>query len=1185
MRSFLALLCLIMLSACGGREDVGGTREMAVGACMKKVPTTLGSYFDGRASEQETDAVFECIHDSLRLFTERTTGEAQGVYTQEEIRRFVERFILEGRKLNPSLVNEALVLKSALFGGTPDKLTHAEIESFRKFLSSLKEASQIMRADFPLSLNTTTEAAIERVRIGTDTLGRALMHARSTYSLDHAFQFVGEIQALIHSPTLEYWLKRRSLIETGLRVLISNTPGQINPSDWKPILITAYQAFKMGRAARVWANEPSGFFDTLGFAAWERVFESTTDLISSAIDRTPERSLKATDLLEWLRQLHQAELASIQPEVFEQFLIFKKYWIGSPSLDLTKLDMQRCKLWVVRFHESGAKLKLQSDNPQAIGEVLDNWADWLSESASPLPLSDLKNFLRAIQTQFHSEEVSLIAKNFDAFTAVYQWSMGTDRTTIERSDWKPLMKLLMRALDVKRSASAVIALNLNQKNLFEASASDEIQLATQSTLELLDFIQKQNQNQKLGTTTLKALMPPSAHQWLKFKTPIAGGDPQYITVTELKKTVTFLKDLRLALIPIVNLMPMKITDSESKLNQLNSVLGKLGIQLGKMSGQLSWPLLSGLAKESPFFVARETWIKDAVTAFALPDPNKIAPQDWSTAIKSFQLGIQAFSKLKKLSDSGQLIFWGQGLTAFEGATVATLDWLDHVTQTRAGKSIRIGLLKSIVAGLEPSEMPIAVQKDTLNRFVGPLVARLMNGINLDSLSQAEINNIGITPTTVSRLRAELDRYASVQKSLPRLFALTECIQNKKPDFFYPNTETSAFLPFDCMMKDLVTQTNPLDLQIWKTHLLILLRNPSLATTLGLTKTQFSALKELVFYAHPMFKTSGDQLYFPKLNESLSLTINSLSQIHWSRVLVKNIIRGYAKEEARAKATSGITEDEMKLFIDDVRQLGLELFIIDPLTQNIHGKRFFEGTHLTPSARGLTLIDPSEFSELIIHLKSGGAMAVKTNQILAERCPHLNGNGYGYPFINSECYRNVFFSHADVFWKNIPNMSQFYKSLAETEKKLFRDLLEFCADAYAITVDSKWMTSADTRTFMVLLQYIESIVQRFDLNRSGTLDLGSWTMFSSRVDEVSPAFTIFKSKIAEVAKDVTNEYILDKAFTYMLAKGEIPVEGTSSFNWWLSKPQSFQSNKLNILKVFAEIQRSLNTKPDEPLNTY
>ncbi|MCM0607207.1 MAG: hypothetical protein KA715_14045 [Xanthomonadaceae bacterium] len=1199
MRLILTLLCLTALVACGGGDNAPEKREMAVGSCMKKVPGTLNDYFDGRASEKETDAVFDCIQDSLKLFTERTSGQSEGIYTQDELKRFVERFIMDGKNLRPEMITETLTLKSALFGGTPSQITTLEIESFRKFLTALKNVSQLIRTDLPLSISSSSDAAIERARLSAELLGDTLSQAKTAYTIESALRFAREIQLSIDSPTLAYWLNRKPLIETGLKVLISKTPEQIKPTDWKPILLTSYQALKMGRAARRWAGEPGGFFDVPGFAAWEQVYQSTTDLLNSAIDRNPDQALKAIDLMDLLKQLHQADLASIKPEVFEQFLIFKKAWFGSANLDLTKQDMEKCKLWANRFHESGVKLKpyfpiTLKTNEEAfvvLESVLDNWAERLSESASSFEFKDLKNFLIAIQSQFHSQEIETFTAQFDSYMRVFQWSLGSKRTSIERADWKPLVKLMMSSFRVKSAINPLLSVKENE--WLSPSINDEIDHAINTASNLFTWIQKTNQNQKIEFSSVKDLIPSSFEQTLlKFKTPIAGGEASTTTASELKKILTWIRDLRLAAIPVYHQLPITPSDSQLKIDQFNIAIGNLSKVLTKLSGQMTWILISSLVKEihkktpsdgTRLFISRESWVQEIVSAFTLPNTASIQPSDWAIASKSIQLGLSAFSKTKKLSTSGQYVYKGSALNSFDSAIRELLGWLNYVVQTRPSKALTVRQLKNIVNGLQPDEMPVAVKKETLSAFIGPLSARLISAKNIDSYTETEVLNFGIRSAALLQLQAELDRYVAIQTVLPKLFSLTDCIKEKYPQFLTPNSQENTMF-FDCTLNKTPSKSDPYQLQIWKFNLVKVLRNTTTLGTLGLSKAHAAGLRELIFYAQPMLPASGEEVYFPKLNETQNLTINSISETHWLRILTKSIIRGYAKDASRAQAYTGINEEEMKIFIDDVRDLGLELFIIDPLTQNIHGKRFFEGTHFTPSARGQTLIDVAEFSELITYLKSGSTMSLKPNKILAERCPNLKGSGYGYPFIESECYRKVFFANAEIFWKSLPNMARFYKNLNDVDKKLFRDLIEFCADAYAVTVDAKWMTSADTRTFMVLLQYIEALVQRFDQNMSGTLDLGSWTLMSPRFDEVSDAFPIFKTKIAEVAKNVTNEYILDKAFTYMLAKGEIPVEGTTSFNKWLATPQSFQANKLNILKIFAEIQRSLNAKPDEPLRT-
>lgn len=585
MRLRFISLCLLALSACGGpKEEASSTREMAVGACMKKVPPTLGEYFDGKASEIETDAVFDCIQNSLKLFTERTQGKDAGIYTSNEIRNFVERFVMDGKKLSPEMMSEALTLKSALFGGDSLTLSKSEIDAFRVFLKSLRDVSQLIRQDLPLSLESSSPLAMEKARLTAELLGRTFSQAKGTYSLESGFRFTREIQKYLGSSSLNYWLGRSTLIQTGLRVLISNAPGQIRPNDWAPVFKTAYQAFQMGRHARIWAKEKSGFFDTAGFTAWEQVYSSTTDLLADAIERAPGQTLKSTDLIQWLGELNAAELASIKPEVFEQFLIFKKSWLGSATLDLSKKDIEACRVWVKRFHESGAKLKphfpitaeSSPESIQAFEETIQTWANWLKESASPLALNDLKNFLSAIQTQFEVKDFAQITKRFNAFSSTFEWVSASRTSTIEPKDWPTLATLVSRGLRIYNSLS---------KNDFDLAAS--------SFADLMSWIGKTNQNQKLSLSAVQDLWtgfanPNLVQAIINLKTPIAGGDSATITPSELKKIITIAKDLKAAALPLKDMK-----DS----TQIASQLAKIEPILSRFSGNVTWTALSSLIRE------------------------------------------------------------------------------------------------------------------------------------------------------------------------------------------------------------------------------------------------------------------------------------------------------------------------------------------------------------------------------------------------------------------------------------------------------------------------------------------------------------------------------------------------------------------------------------------------------------
>ena len=1071
MRFSVRLLCLLLtlsVVACGKNQNPQKIREIAVSSCMKQVSPTLSRYFQGNASEQETDGVFTCIQNSLQLFTERTQGQDHNSYTQAEIRKFVEQFMMDGRPIPASLLNEAMIFKAALLGGSADKLSKTEIAQTRSLLSTFQVVAKKLRSDLPIKINTSSETTLNHLSEVAQILGTEFSKSQQSYSLDHLFSFAREIQGQLHTQDLQYWIDHKGIVESGYKILLGSTTPEVKPSDWNTLFVTAAKAFKAGRYSQ---NLNDTFFD----AAY--------DLLKDSLTRQKNEKLSVQAFLDWNQELLNAGISSVQVDFIRQLMTLKKKWIGGDENFIT--------------------------------------------------LTDLKSF--------------------------YEWAPTTVKIYRFQNDHKNIID--------------------GQMDLFSAKNNVLIKNTLDEALVLIADIQKL-EAKNVGPKTIidSTWITPFAHkvpvalidEALALKASLVGGSSRNTTLQELKKLFPLLDDLRRQFIQVQSSLPY----TEASVAPINAALNQTAQILSRSAKPYSWTHLHGLIEAfhrfqpneaTSTFLKREPFFRELLEIVALPNiSQQIRPEDWKALAFSVTSAHKAVADLRVLSHSKEEIYSGHGLEAFKNITQEIYDLLDFAITQQPQATLTVQQLENIIALLKPEEVPLGLQATTFSKFMAPLTLRILSGINTTSLSRNEMLKMGLTHKSVKNLREQTDIFVNNQVFLSRFLPMVDCLEKKQRTIDSCALNVRSSLEIHALF----------DLRFTKQVLLKYLERKDVLSYLYLASSKeaeeaiIDDARELIYFAKPLYPNYGNQLAFPETGKVLLYNFNNFSHLNWLRILAKFLIRGYATDAVRAETFAGVTEEEAHVMIqDDLYDMGVELLLIDKRTLEVPKKRFLEGTHFVPSARGAETMDVSELSELVAFLQSGGAMANEINARVYEVCPTQSGKGFGFPYMNSECFRKFFYRDTLTNWSHIPNAAKFYNGLSEKDKVTFSELLEFAGEAHSVAVNKDWLTSADTRSMMVILQYIDAIVLRYDTNANGTINY----------QESEVAYKVFKNEIETLAKGVTNDYLLFSAFSYLLAKGEIPVAGSYDFNTWIITrlARNFESDRLNVLKIFAEIQRSVS----------
>ena len=143
MRFNLSFLLFLSLSGCGilGEKSMpaGSAQSMPETGCLNQSKDLVRRYLDGKITATEWNGAFSCVNQSLRYFTTFVRGSASNAYTASDLYNLLKDFLLTNHSVHPELMNSALQLKSALFGGSSAEFTKSEIDLLLTSITRLQE--------------------------------------------------------------------------------------------------------------------------------------------------------------------------------------------------------------------------------------------------------------------------------------------------------------------------------------------------------------------------------------------------------------------------------------------------------------------------------------------------------------------------------------------------------------------------------------------------------------------------------------------------------------------------------------------------------------------------------------------------------------------------------------------------------------------------------------------------------------------------------------------------------------------------------------------------------------------------------------------------------------------------------------------------------------------------------------
>lgn len=233
--------------------------KLASGRCALQYSQYFSQFLAGKLQEDDIELFWDCTDRALGTFVELTKGKNANLYTPDELKTFLETYLLVKRRIPDSLVQDVMNLKMAVMGGAPDHVTREDIERARALLLQLKRHSLALNPYIRhLTLNIQSHSqgvpeskrAIamlrEKLKSASGELSQFLVKSRRTYDLKDFESLYDGFMGYIEYEPKSALFRGKSLARFAValkNISVRSQTYKMSPHDWPVVLNTAADAY------------------------------------------------------------------------------------------------------------------------------------------------------------------------------------------------------------------------------------------------------------------------------------------------------------------------------------------------------------------------------------------------------------------------------------------------------------------------------------------------------------------------------------------------------------------------------------------------------------------------------------------------------------------------------------------------------------------------------------------------------------------------------------------------------------------------------------------------------------------------------------------------------------------------------------------------------------------------------
>lgn len=195
---FALIVTLSLATSCSeflkGKPKAQDTIEIQSGSlgCLDNVSSDLSQFFKAETGTEAVDKTVTCLTDTLTEFQKKVEGRQNAdAFTADEVYDIFTKFVSKAQ-LSRAAAQNLLLLKSAILGGSPDRITKIEINDLKNYLQlvraeAIKLAPYIKVFNFKETDKAFSREFIEAAFVQMKASMKALLNASKLSNSNYSF--------------------------------------------------------------------------------------------------------------------------------------------------------------------------------------------------------------------------------------------------------------------------------------------------------------------------------------------------------------------------------------------------------------------------------------------------------------------------------------------------------------------------------------------------------------------------------------------------------------------------------------------------------------------------------------------------------------------------------------------------------------------------------------------------------------------------------------------------------------------------------------------------------------------------------------------------------------------------------------------------------------------------------------
>jgi hypothetical protein len=310
-----------------------------------------------------------------------------------------------------------------------------------------------------------------------------------------------------------------------------------------------------------------------------------------------------------------------------------------------------------------------------------------------------------------------------------------------------------------------------------------------------------------------------------------------------------------------------------------------------------------------------------------------------------------------------------------------------------------------------------------------------------------------------------------------------------------------------------------------------------------------------FYLQDIFFTDSGRLSY------LTQHRTSSGNTRFNANLISSVLRLVAKTYSATGSTAGLNEAEIDKLYKDFKPLMVAFEMVSPTDLNFGLDRARDANLFTPQANGDTFVSLKEGTDLVLMLMSGVDRDKLLRDNLYRYCSVYKTTAFwGDDTVSNVCAKSFYVSKLAEELQYMPGFYAYANGQNSVQRENIINNAMASAGAFGTQIQMIKLANMPQ-----VIQYIEVLFARFDLNRDGILNPA----------EANNAWPLFRQMMLKFSGE-SGEDMNHAIFGYLLRHGKPPkdISEKADFlaNWRYKNPLSWSisADRTRLLQVMGYV---------------